>query len=134
MYSPMNQTGAGRSSDALEKSLDKVLDLRVLFTPGEDGGFLEDIFFWGSQKNPLESSVPQFRVFLSVKEDGENLFLENLRVLLEKSGKAGHGSRSDGSLLVFVQKYGQKFFGRWDQVDVAESDNSLGLFIERSLS
>lgn len=107
----MFKARTGGSSNRFEESLDEIPDFWVTFSPHGDGNFLEDVLFWGGGKNPLHSGVTEFRVFVFVKEDWENAFLERFGVFLQKSGDSRHGGGSDGSLLVVVEEDGKQFLG-----------------------
>jgi len=126
----VRQAWSGSSAQALEQSLNEVLDFRVLFSPEGDSDFLEDAFFWGSKEDPFDGSVPKFRILMSVVEDGEEFVMESFSVILQQRLKSRHGSRSDRSVVVVVLKDSQQFLGSWEKVDIAESDHSLGLLFE----
>lgn len=128
--SDARQAWSGSSAQALQQSLDEVLDFGVSLSPEGDGDFLEDVLFRGSKKDPFDSSVPQLGVFMSIVEDGEEFVVERLSVFLQQRLKSRHGGGSDRSVVALVLKDSQQFLGSWEKVDVSESDDSGGLVFE----
>jgi len=120
----------GTVSQAFEEGDDKVLDIRVLFSPHIDGSFLEKRFLLGVHQSPHDSVSPEFRILLTVKEDGEEVIAKSKFVSSKEGLESSHGSITNGTVLVLVGGNSQQNFSSNWEVDVPEGNDGLGLFFE----
>lgn len=129
-YVHKSSTGLGTVGQALEKSENEVLDIWILFSPHVNGSFLEERFLLGVVQSPHQSVSPEFRVFLTIVEDGEEVVADGKLIFLKKRLETAHGGITDSTVLVLVLNNIQENFGGSWVVDVLEGNNGLGLFFE----
>jgi hypothetical protein len=120
----------GAESQGTEHGDNEVLDIGILFSPHVEGSFLEERFLLGIVQSPHQSMSPEFRILLTIVEDGEEFVTEGKFVNLEQRLKSTHGGVTDGTVLVLVlDNIHQNPGGSWE-VDVLQSDDGFGLFLE----
>lgn len=124
------QTRLGAESQAAVETDNEVFHVGVGFRPHVDCSFLVKRFLSGEHQSPHQGMSPQFWILSTVVEYGKEVVAENILVGGQKRLKTSHGGVTNSAILVLIKSNGQQDLGSDREMDISQSKDGFGLFLE----